>query len=107
MDVSEKLKKFAEEGKDWERKKTTLDGVFLLKLPKTKNRSPSVAVELNPVDDRGNPTKKRGMMIRNSQELSFYTEILNNQKVETLIKAIEDSFEEKEEKEEKEEVFEI
>ncbi len=35
MDVSEKLRKFAEEGKDWERKKTTLDGVFLLKLPKT------------------------------------------------------------------------
>ena len=36
MTVNERLLQFLKEGKDWERKTTNVHGVFLLKLPVSK-----------------------------------------------------------------------
>ena len=36
MSLEEKLKDFLEKGKDWERIRTTIKGIFILKIPKSK-----------------------------------------------------------------------
>jgi hypothetical protein len=36
MSLEEKLKNFLENGKDWERIRTTIKGIFILKIPRSK-----------------------------------------------------------------------
>ena len=64
MTVDERLLQFLKEGKDWERKATSIAGVFLLKMPTFKGRPASLAVEINPVDSSGLTSKKRGVVVR-------------------------------------------
>src|SRR6188472_3843516 len=47
--VNEKLVQFLNEGKPWEKKATSIPGVFLFKLPTFKGTSSSLAIEINPV----------------------------------------------------------
>jgi hypothetical protein len=86
----EKLEEFLETGKDWAKVKTTVPGVFVLKMPGSKNREPSLSVEVNPVDASGSPTKRRGLIIRSVDELLEFKDILGNDKVETLLEMLED-----------------
>lgn len=86
----EKLSEFLETGKDWGKVKTTVPGVFVMKMPRTKNKEPSLSVEVNPVDVGGNPTKRRGLIIRSIEELLDFKEILNNEKLENLLEMLED-----------------
>ncbi len=86
----EKLSQFLEEGADWAKVKTTVPGVFVMKMPGTKSRAPSLSVEINPVDVGGSPTKRRGLIIRTVDELLDFKDILGNEKVETLLEMLED-----------------
>ena len=86
----EKLSTFLEEGADWAKVKTTVSGVFVMKMPGTKSRAPSLSVEINPVDAGGSPTKRRGLIIRTVDELLEFKDILGNEKVETLLEMLED-----------------
>ena len=86
----EKLEEFLETGKDWAKVKTSVPGVFVLKMPGSKNREPSLSVEINPVDASGSPTKRRGLIIRSVDELLEFKDILGNEKVETLLEMLED-----------------
>ncbi|KXA90401.1 hypothetical protein AKJ37_05220 [candidate division MSBL1 archaeon SCGC-AAA259I09] len=79
---------FLEKGDDWERKKTSVDGVFILKLPKYKGSPPRLAIELNPADSRGNPAKKRGLMIRNLGELETFRELIGEEGLYNLMETI-------------------
>ena len=88
--MKDKLSKFLKTGSDWARMKTTISGLFILKLPAYK-RSPSrLAVELNPVDESGNPTKRRGLVIRSSKELEEYVKLFQYDKLSPLLKAIDE-----------------
>jgi len=86
----EKLEEFLETGKDWAKVKTSVPGVFVMKMPGSKNREPSLSVEVNPVDASGSPTKRRGLIIRSVDELLEFKDILGNEKVETLLEMLED-----------------
>ena len=86
----EKLEEFLETGKDWAKVKTTVPGVFVMKMPGSKNREPSLSVEVNPVDASGSPTKRRGLIIRSVDELLEFRNILGNEKVENLLEMLED-----------------
>ena len=88
--VDERLVQFLNQGKDWERKPTTIPGVFLLKSPTFRNRPPSIVIEVNPVDVSGSPTKKRGVIIESSSELDQIRNILANVKLEQLAKSIDE-----------------
>ena len=44
MSSDERLTQFLKEGKDWERKPTTIAGVFLFKLPEYRGRPASIAI---------------------------------------------------------------
>ena len=88
--VENTLKEFLDKGKDWERLNTSLPGVYVLKLPKYQ-RSPSrLAVELNPVDGQGNPTKKRGLVLRSGEELDAINELFQYERLSRLLGILDD-----------------
>jgi hypothetical protein len=88
--VDERLSQFLSKGKDWERKPTNIPGLFLLKLPASRNRPSSIVIEINPVDTSGSPTKKRGIIIRSNSELVQIRNILDDVKLEQLTKSIDE-----------------
>jgi hypothetical protein len=50
LSVENKLASFLSGSRDWERRPTNLPGVFLLKLPSSRSRQASIAIEINPVE---------------------------------------------------------
>lgn len=89
MELMDTLRSFLENGEDWERKLTSIRGVTILKLPQTKSRSASLAIEINPLTEKGTPMKKKGVMIMGPSDLKAFREIFNNEKVEVLLTSIE------------------
>ncbi|HDI13078.1 MAG TPA: hypothetical protein ENF64_03070 [Hadesarchaea archaeon] len=87
-DLEESLRAFLEKGKEWERKPTNIPGVFILKLPSYKGLSRRLSVEVNPVDASGNPTKRRGLVIRDVVELKELRRIISEEKLEKLMASI-------------------
>jgi hypothetical protein len=88
MNVKETLEAFLEEGKDWERKQTSIRGVSILRMPRTTTRPPTLAMEINPVDDRGSQMKRKGIMIRSPRELEALRGVLSDPKVVNLMEAL-------------------
>jgi len=81
----EKLTDFLRSGKDWSRLRTSIPGVFVLKLPAYKSSPSRLAVELNPVDETGKPKKRRGLVLRSSSELEDFRGIFQNEKLTKLL----------------------
>jgi hypothetical protein len=90
MELAESLKEFIEEGQDWERKNTSVTGVSIIRLPQYKNRAASLAIDINPIGENGLPMKKKGIMIMNAAELHAFREAFKNEKLDNLIKVLED-----------------
>ena len=90
MELTQTLKAFIEEGMDWERKNTSLKGVSIIRLPATKNRAASLAIDINPIGENGLPMKKKGVMIMNASELAAFRAAFTNEKVDGLITALEE-----------------
>ncbi|MGD0535626.1 MAG: hypothetical protein ABR999_09360 [Methanoregula sp.] len=90
MELTETLRKFIEEGGDWERKQTTVAGVSIIRLPAMKNRPASLAIDINPVGENGLPMKKKGIMVMNATELAAFRAVFNNDKMDGLIVALEE-----------------
>lgn len=95
MEISETLRAFLENGEDWERKNTSVPGVYLIKLPKTRNRPASLALELNPIGESGLPIKRKGLMIMSGHELEAFRRLFENPKVASVLDAIDDLFPER------------
>lgn len=85
----DKLKDFLSKGKDWERMKTSIPGVFVQKLPAYKSSPSRLAIEINPVDSAGAPSKRRGFIIRSIGELEQIRRILQDDKLDKLQEIIE------------------
>jgi hypothetical protein len=90
ISADQRLTKFIKEGKDWERKATSIPGIFLLRLPGLRSTAPSLAIEINPVDSTGSATKKRGVVIRSSYELEQINKLLSNPKLPQLAKSMDE-----------------
>lgn len=88
--MSEKLEEFLKTGKDWGRIRTTVPGVFVLKLPEYKRSPTRLAIELNPVDDRGSTTKRRGLVLRSLGELDSFNELFKYDKLSKLMDMLEE-----------------
>ena len=82
------LKDILKNGRDWDRKPTTVPGVFILRLPKYKIIPPRLVVELNPIDEYGKPSKRRGLILRSSEDLREYRELINTEKLDNLLKTL-------------------
>ena len=81
----DKIADFLKTGKDWSRLRTSVPGVFVLKLPPYRSSPARLAVELNPVDDSGNPKKRRGLVLRFTAELEEYKELFQYEKLSKLL----------------------
>ena len=81
----EKLAEFLKAGKDWSRVRTTVPGGFVVKLPPYKGSQARWVVELNPVDESGSPKKRRGLILRSSDELEEFKELLHDEKLPKLL----------------------
>src|ERR671930_164864 len=94
MSTEERLAQFLKESKDWQRKTTSIRGIFLLKIPRFKTSAAaaeSVAIEINPVNAAtGSATKKRGIVIRSTSELELIKGILTDPKLAELAKKIDE-----------------
>ncbi len=86
----DKLAEFLEEGEDWGKVKTSVPGVFVIKMPAYRGAPSRLGVEINPVDASGNPTKRRGLIVRYIEEYEEFKEIMLNEKVETLFEMLEE-----------------
>ena len=89
MELTDTLKDFMETGGDWERKATSLTGVSIIRLPATKNRPASLAIDVNPVNEAGLPMKKKGIMIMNAAELAAFRALFTSEKMDGLLTALE------------------
>lgn len=90
MAIDERLAGFLKDARDWERRATSIPGVFLLKLPSSITRQAAIAVEINPLDATGSATKKRGIVIRSVSELNEFNHILANQKLVELASKVDE-----------------
>jgi len=81
----EKLVNFLKTGRDWSRLRTTVPGVFVLKLPTYKRAPTRLAVELNPVDKEDKTQKRRGFIIRSSTELQDFKKLFQYDKLSKLL----------------------
>ena len=92
-DINNKLTQFLREGQTWEKKPTNIEGVFLLKLPASKQSPSSIAIEINPTNATSGSatatTRKKGIIIRDGSELEQFNQLLSNPKVVELSKKIE------------------
>jgi hypothetical protein len=85
-EVNKRLIQFLNDGGNWERKATNIPGAFLFRLPTSKGRPASLAIEINPIDTLGSITKKRGVVIRSGLELDEISGLLSHPKVSELSK---------------------
>jgi len=84
-----RLVEFLENGKDWERKQTNVPGVFLLRLPQFRSRPACIAVELDVLNRGGGSSRRRGIIIRTSEELKQLLDIVTNEKITELTSSVE------------------
>ena len=66
--LEQKLREFMRNGEDWESSRTSIPGVFVVKLPGRGSRGPELALEINPVDSQDQPRKRTGYMVMGKSE---------------------------------------
>jgi len=81
----EKLSDFLKTGKDWSRMRTSVPGIYVVKLPPYRNAPTRIVVELNPVDETGTPRKRRGLVLRSTGELEDFKELFGDEKLPKLL----------------------
>ena len=87
--MEEKIKKALENVEPWQRVPTSVDGAFLIKTPE-KGGNKTIMVEINPLNERKTPMKRRGLFLRQTIELEKFIEVLENESVADLLKALDD-----------------
>ena len=87
MTLDEQIEKVKKSSRPWERVKTSVDGIFIVKLPASQYRQEAIAVELNPAKE-GKPTKKRGVFLLSKRELDEIRKILSQPKLDELMSVI-------------------
>ena len=105
----DRLKKFLAEGKDWETLRiSTIPGVAVTKIPKSRNRPARLGLAVNPIDpETERHVKRKAVYVLSSKEWSLFLELFKNQKADDLIHIIEDINQGGEQREEEEEYLEF
>jgi hypothetical protein len=76
-------------GRKFEGMRTDEPGIFIRKIPASRDGTVHLAVEINPVDEKGYPIHKIGVIIRNQEELDAIREILSDEKLDIAMQIIE------------------
>ena len=82
----EDLREHLDNGKDWSKLETDIDGVFVVKIPRTKTRGPRLMVEVNPINKAtGLPKKKKGLFIADFEMYLQFREALEEDEIAGLL----------------------
>jgi len=87
-ELESKIKNALKEVKAWQRIPTSVNGVYLVKTP-ADGSSETVMVEINPINERGTPMKRRGLFLKNTSEFNGFGDIFGNEKVMELLGTLE------------------
>ena len=87
--MSEHLERFAVEARDWETLATPIEGVFVVKPQAKKGESPTLMLEICPVNAEGKPTGRSKIYLRSKDVFLRLAEALNSDKTFKLVEAIE------------------
>jgi hypothetical protein len=87
--IEEKIVEALENVEPWQRVPTSVDGAFLVKTPE-KGGNKTIMVEINPLNEHRTPMKRRGLFLRQSVELEKFLEVLENESIGELLKAVDD-----------------
>ncbi|MFX1265218.1 MAG: hypothetical protein ACFFH0_07545 [Promethearchaeota archaeon] len=68
--------------------RTSEPGVFVRKIPRSKNEPAYLAVEINPIGQGGIPMYKVGALIKDQNELDAIREIISQKKVDELLQTV-------------------
>ena len=85
--IEEKIVEALENVEPWQRVPTSIDGVFLIKTPE-KRGNKTIMAEINPLNEHKMPMKRRGLFLRQSVELEKFLEVLENESMGELLKAL-------------------
>jgi len=86
-DLTDRLKEFSKEMKDWDKKKTSVSGVAIVKLP-TKGDDTNFGLEIIPVREDGIPLKRKGLFVTSLEQWEAFKEIFTNPKLLILFKVL-------------------
>ena len=87
--MEDSLRDMLKHGRKWERHRVDDSGIFIRKIPRSKENPAYLAVEINPIGDDGFPVHKMGIVIRSKSELDAIRVILSSQRVDEAFDAIE------------------
>ncbi len=87
--LEKKITEALENVEPWQRVPTSVEGAFLVKTPE-KGSHKTIMVEINPLNERRTPIKRRGLFLRQSMELEKFLEVLQNESVDELLKTVDE-----------------
>ena len=88
MAMEAQLKDLLKHGRKFERMRTDHPGIFVRKIPQARGEPAYLAVEINPLDEKGYPVHDIGVVIRSKTELDDIRTILSSSEVDTVLEAI-------------------
>ena len=88
-DIEAQLREHLKNGKDWEKMETPIDGVSVVKIPPTKTRGPLLHIEVNPLNEKGLPMKRKGLFISSFEMFIKFRDALEDDNIVVLLKEIE------------------
>lgn len=83
------LRDMLRHGRKFERLRIDETGLFIRKIPRSKENPAYLAVEINPIGKDGNPMYKVGALIKNQSELDAIRAILSRNEVDEVLHEIE------------------
>lgn len=101
-----RLREYASSMKDWDKIKTSVEGVSLVKMPGGEKLS----LEIIPLNEEGNPLKRKGLFVTSIEQFEAFKNIFIDEKAHDLITGIDALIEKKvitKDSSEKEDVFEL
>ena len=106
-DLAERLKEFGKEMKEWEKKKTSVSGANIIKLPGDET---NFGLAINPLKEDGTPYKRKDLIVTSIEQWEAFKEIFANTKAFDLMQSMNNMKAQRaaaSEESEEEEVFEV
>ena len=87
--MEESLRDMLKHGRKFERLRMDEPGIFIRKIPRSKDDPAYLAIEINPISQDRNPMYKVGALIRNQNELDAIRAILSMKEIDKMLQTIE------------------
>ena len=89
MHMDESLKDLLKHGRRFERMRTDYPGVFVVKIPRMKGEPAYLALEINPLDEKGHPSNTIGIIVNNKDELDAIRRVLSHKELDDVLVSVE------------------